>query len=146
MFEGETTQTRALTSSTFRFGHAQMLKTRKNGAVELVPSVTYPTTAPTRKLIQCRHCPAKLENEQGHAVHREILHPLVNAHEGTRLLKSMRGGGKVAMWPWEGFGMGRCRVARLGTGPEGTTVFQLQPKRLLFNDRFSCDDDKSVGR
>ena len=40
--------------------------------------------------------------------------------------------------------MGRCWVARLGTGPEGKTVFQHQPKRLLFNDGFSCDDDKPV--
>ena len=128
------------------FGHAQIPKKRKNGAVELVQSVTYPTTPPAPKLIQCQHCPAKFENEQGHAVHRKILHPLVDAHEGTRLVNSMRDGRKVAMWPWEEFGMGRCWVARLGTGPEGKTVFQLQPKRLLFSDRFSCDDDKPVGR
>ena len=50
------------------------------------------------------------------------------------------------MWPWEGLGMGRCWVARLGTGPEGTALFQLQPKRLSFNDRFSCDTDKPAGR
>ena len=49
------------------------------------------------------------------------------------------------MWQWEGLGMGRCWVARLGTGPEGTTVFQLQPKRLSFNGGFSCDDGKSAG-
>ena len=128
------------------FGHAQIPKKRKNGAVELVQSVTYPTTPPAPKLIQCQHCPAKFENEQGHVVHRKILHPLVDAHEGTRLVNSMRNGRKVAMWPWEGFGMDRCWVARLGTGPEGKTVFQLQPKRLLFNDGFSCDDDKPVGR
>ena len=42
--------------------------------------------------------------------------------------------------------MGRCWVASLGTRPEGKTVFQLQPKQLLFNDGFSCDDDKPVGR
>ena len=31
--------------------------------------------------------------------------------------------------------------------PEGTTAFQLhQPKRLSFNDGFSCDDDKPAGR
>ena len=128
------------------FGHAQIPKKRKNGAVELVQSVTYLTTPPAPKLIQRQHCPAKFENEQGYAVHRKILHPLVDAHEGTRLVNSMRDGRKVAMWPWEGFGMGRCWVARLGTGPEGKTVFQLQPKRLLFNDGFSCDDDKPVGR
>ena len=128
------------------FGHAQIPKKRKNGAVELVQSVTYPITPPAPKLIQCQHCPAKFENEQAHAVHRKILHPLVDAHEGTRLMNSMRDGRKVAMWPWEGFGMGRCWVARLGTGPEGKTVFQFQPKRLLFNDGFSCDDDKPVGR
>ena len=114
--------------------------------MELVQSVIYPTTPPAPKLIQCQHCPAKFENEQGHAVHRKILHPLVNEHEGTRLVNSMRDGRKVAMWPWEGFGMGRGWVARLGMGPEGKTMFQLQPKRLLFNDGFSCDDDKPVGR
>ena len=147
LFEGETKQTRALTSSTFHFGHAQMPKTRKNGAVELVQSVTYPTTAPTRRLIQCRHCPAKFKNEQGHAVHRGMLHPLVNAHEGTRLLESMLGGRKVAMGPWEGLGMDRCWVARLNTGPKGTsTVFQLQSKLLSFNDGFSCDNDKPADR
>ena len=107
------------------FGHAQIPKKRKNGAVELVQSVTYPTTPPAPKLIQCQHCPAKLENEQGHAVHRKILHPLVDEHEGTRLVNSMRDGRKVAMSPWEGFGMGRCWVARLGTGPDEKTVFQL---------------------
>ena len=123
-----------------------MLKTRKNGTAGIVQSVTYPTTAPTRKPIQCRHCPAKFENKRGHAVHRGMSHPLVNAHGGTRLLKSMRGVGKVAMWPWEGLGMGRCGVARLGTGPEETTMFQLQPKRLSFNDGFSCDNDKPAGR
>ena len=79
-------------------------------------------------------------------MHRGMLHPLVNAHEGMRLLKSMRGGGKVVIWAWEGLGMGRCWVARLGTGPEGTTGFQLRPKRLSFNDGFSCDDDKPGGR
>ena len=42
--------------------------------------------------------------------------------------------------------MGRCWVARLGTGSEGKTVFQFQPKRLLFNGGFSRDDDKPVGR
>ena len=42
--------------------------------------------------------------------------------------------------------MGRCWVARLGTGPEGTTGFQLQPKRLPFKDGFSCDDNKPAGR
>ena len=124
-----------------------MPKTRKNGAVELVQSVTYPTTAPTRRLIQYRHCPAKFKNEQGHAVHRGMLHPLVNAHEGTRLLESMLGGRKVAMGPWEGLGMDRCWVARLNTGPKGTsTVFQLQSKLLSFNDGFSCDNDKPADR
>ena len=123
-----------------------MPKTLKNGAVELVQSVTYPKPAPTQKLIQCRYCPAKFENEQGHTVHRKMLHPRVNAHEGTRLLASMRGGGKVAMWPWEGLGLGRCWVARLGTGPAGATVFQLQPKRCSLDDGFSCDDGKSTGR
>ena len=58
----------------------------------------------------------------------------------------MRGGGKVAMWPWEGLGLGRCWVARLGTGPAGATVFQLQPKRCSLDDGFSCDDGKSTGR
>ena len=105
-------------------------------------NVTYPTTAPTRKLIQYRHCPAKFENEQGHAVHRGMLYPLVNTHEGTRLLKSMRGGGKVAI----GLSIGRCWVARPGTGPEETTVFQLQPKRFSFNDGCSCDGDKPADR
>ena len=75
-----------------------------------------------------------------------MLHPLVNAHEGTRLLKGMRSGRKVAMWPWEGLGMGRCWVARLGAGPEGRTVFPLQPKRLSFNDGFSCGNNKPAGR
>ena len=128
------------------FGHAQISKKRKYGAVEHVQSVTYPSTPPAPKLIQCQHCPASSENEQGHAVHRKILHLLVDAHEETRLVNSLRDGSKVTMWPWEGFGMGRCWVARLGTGPEGKTVFQLQPKRLLFNDGFSYDDDKPVGR
>ena len=123
-----------------------MPRTLKNGAVERVQSVTYPKPAPTQKLIQCRYCPAKFENEQGHTVHRKMLHPRVNAQEGTRLLASMRGGGKVAMWPWEGLGLGRCWVARLGTGPAGATVFQLQPKRCSLDDGFSCDDDKSTGR
>ena len=123
-----------------------MPKTLKNRAVELVQSVPYPKPAPTQKLIQCRYCPAKFENEQGHTVHRKMLHPRVNAHEGTRLLASMRGGGKVAMWPWEGLGLGRCWVARPGTGPAGATVFQLQPKRCSLDDGFSCDDGKSTGR
>ena len=123
-----------------------MPKTLKNGAVELVQSVTYPKPAPTQKLIQCRYCPAKFENEQGHTVHRKMLHPRVNAHEGTRLLASMRGGGKAAMWPWEGLGLGRCWVARLGTGPAGANMFQLQPKRCSLDDGFSCDDGKSTGR
>ena len=123
-----------------------MPKTLKNGAVELVQSVTYPKPAPTQKLIQCWYCPAKFENEQGHTMHREMLHPRVNAHEGTRLLASMRGGGKVAMWPWEGLGLDRCGVARLGTGPAGATVFQLQPKRCSLDDGFSWDDGKSTGR
>ena len=109
-------------------------------------SITYPKPAPTQKLIQCQYCPAKFENEQGHKVHRKMLHPRVNAHEGTRLLASMRGGGKVAMWPWEGLGLGHCWVGRLGTGPAGATVFQLQPKQRLLNDGFSCDDDKPDGR
>ena len=128
------------------FGHAQIPKKRKNGAVELVQSVTYPTTPPAPKLIKCQHCLAKFENEQGHAVHRKLLHPLVDAREGARLVNSMRDGRKVALSPWEGFGMGRCWVSRLGTGSEGKAVFQLQPKRLLFNDGFSCDDDNPVGR
>ena len=42
--------------------------------------------------------------------------------------------------------MGRCWVNRLGTGPEGTTIFQPQPKWLSFNDGFSCNDDKLAGR
>ena len=79
-------------------------------------------------------------------MHRGMLHPLVDGHEGTRLFQSIRGGGKVAMWPWEGLGTGRCWVARLGTGPEGITVFQLQPKQLSFKNGFSCDDDKPAGR
>ena len=128
------------------FGHTQIRKKRKNGAVELVQSITYPTTPPAPKLIQCQHCPAKFENEQANAVHRKTLHPHVDAHEGTRLVNSMRDDRKVAMWPWEGFGMGRCWVARLGKGSKGRTVFQLQPKRLLLNNGFSCDDDKPVGR
>ena len=114
--------------------------------MELVQSVTYPTPAPTPKLIQCKHCPATFQNEQGYAVHRKTQHPRVNAHEGTRLLASMRNGEKVAMWPWAGVGLGRCWVARLGTGPAGATVFQLQPKLRPLNDGFSCDDDKSTGR
>ena len=79
-------------------------------------------------------------------MHPRMLHAKVNAHEGTRLLKSMRDGSKVAMWPWEGVGIDRCWVTHLGTGPEGTTVFQLQPKRLPFNDRLSCGDDKPTCR
>ena len=50
------------------------------------------------------------------------------------------------MWPWEGLGLGRCWVARLGTGPAGATVLQLQPKRCSLDDGFSCDDGKSTGR
>ena len=85
-------------------------------------------------------------NEQGYSVHRRMRHPRANAHEGTRLLKSMKNGESVAMWPWEGVGLGRCWLARLGTGPAGATVFQLQPKQRLLNDGFSCDDDKPDGR
>ena len=148
MVEGETRQTKGnlLTSPTFHFGFAQLSKTRKNGVVELVQSVTYPTRAPTPKLIQGKHFPATFINKQGNAVHRKTQHPQVNAHEGTRLLASIRNGEKVAMWPWEGVGLGRCWVARLGTGPAGTTVFQLQPKRRPLNDGFSCEYGKSNGR
>ena len=136
----------SLTSFTFHFGHAQLSRTRKDGSVETVQSVTFPTPAPTSKLIQCKHCEATFQNEQGYSVHRRMRHPRANAHEGTRLLKSMKNGESVAMWPWEGVGLGRCWLARLGTGPAGETVFQLQPKQRLLNDGFSCDDDKPDGR
>ena len=89
----------SLTSFTFHFGHAQLSRTRKDGSVETVQSVTFPTPAPTPKLIQCKHCEATFQSEQGYSVHRRMRHPRANAHEGTRLLKSMKNGESVAMWP-----------------------------------------------
>ena len=46
----------SLTSFTFHFGDAQLSRTQKDGSVETVQSVTFPTPAPTPKLIQCKHC------------------------------------------------------------------------------------------
>ena len=95
----------SLTSFTFHFGHAQLSRTRKDGSVETVQSVTFPTPAPTPKLIQCKHCEATFQNEQGYSVHRRMRHPRANAHKGTRLLKSRKtvrvlrcGRGKE--WAW----------------------------------------------
>ena len=56
-------------------------------------------------------------------MHQGMLQPLVNAHEGMRLLKSMRGDRKVAMWPWEGQReRERGRVRGRGGGVRGGGV------------------------
>ena len=123
----------SLTSFTFHFGHAQLSRTRKDGSVETVQSVTFPTPAPTPKLIQCKHCEATFQNEQVLGA-PENATPASKRARRTRLLKSMKNGESVAMCPWEGVGLGRCWLARLGTGPAGATVFQLQPKQRLLND------------
>lgn len=110
----------------------------------LVQSVTY-QPPPEVKRISCDFCPQTFASEQGYSVHRGMLHAQAHAHEGTRLLKSLRDGTKIAMWPWEGVGLGRFWVAGLGIGADRATVFQLQPKRLRLNDGFGCDDDEPAG-
>lgn len=122
----------------------QISRTWKGGAGELVESFSYPPPA-QMDLIKCDFCTHKFGSAQGHAVHRRMLHLQVHAHEGTRLLKSLRDGSKTAMWPWEGVGIGRCWVASLGKGLNGASVFQLQPKQIHCRDDFGCDDDQTDG-